>query len=291
MGNLAGFKREKRRIIKEVKMVGKIDIDKAKRERIIDEAGKLAKEKAVKYDGCATSTFEAICEAFKSEGIEFFTPEVQHIIAQGITGHQGGLAITGVGTCGAVSSAAFLISHVIGVTPEELAEDVNRNYAIAIPIVEYVVARFEEDYGAIDCLRLRYNRVQRAYDRLDPDAKMYEMIFGMYENEKCNACAAYCGADDEMPVARGARYAAEAICDLLGMEPEERKEVPPHFRGLTMTEITPRIQELIDELKRLGFGRPHEKISYRDYWTFKTKGKKGLEEKRIGRMSAPEQEK
>lgn len=269
-------------------MVGKIDIDKAKRERIIDEAGKLAKEKAVKYDGCATSTFEAICEAFKSEGIEFFKPEIQHLIAQGITGFQGGLAITGVGTCGAVSSAAFLISHIIGVTPEELAEDVNRNYAIAIPIVEYVVSRFEEDYGATDCLKLRYNRVQRAYDRLDPDAKMYEMIFGMYEKEKCGAITAYSGADDDMPVSRGARYASEAICDLLAMEPEERKEVPPHFMGLTMTEVTPRIQELIDELKQLGFGRPHEKISYRDYWTFKTKGKKGLEEKRVGRMSAPE---
>jgi hypothetical protein len=29
---------------------------------------------------------------------------------------------------------------------------------------------------------------------------MYEMFFGMYENEKCAACAAYCGAEDVMPV-------------------------------------------------------------------------------------------
>jgi hypothetical protein len=41
----------------------------------------------------------------------------------------------------------------------------------------------------------------------------------------------------------------------------------------------------------LGFGRPGENISYRDYWTFKLKGKKGLEEKRMGLMNAPKKEK
>jgi hypothetical protein len=272
-------------------MVKKIEIDKAKRERIIDKAGQLAKEKAAKYDACAPGTFEAICDAFKSEGIEFFPPEIQRMLVQGMIGLQGGIAMTGVGTCGAVSAAAFLISHVVGVTSEELAEDVNRNYAIAVPIVEYVVDRFEEDYGAIDCLRLRYNRVQRAYDRLDPDARMYEMLFGMCEKDKCAACAAYCGARDVMPVSRGARYAAEAMCDLLGMEPGERKEIPPHLQSLAIKEITPKLQELITELKRLGFGRPGENISYRDYWTFKLKGKKGLEEKRMGLMNAPKKEK
>jgi hypothetical protein len=236
-------------------MVGKIKIDEAKRNRIIEKAGQLAKERAAKYDACAAGTFEAICDAFKSEGIDFFSPEIQNMLVQGMIGLQGGIAMTGVGTCGAVSAAAFLISHVVGVTPKELAEEVNLNYAIAVPIVEYVVDRFEEDYGAIDCLRLRYNRVQRAYDRLDPDARMYEMFFGMYENEKCAACTAYCGASDIMPVSRGARYAVEAMCDLLAIEPEERKEVPPHLKSLAMKEMAPRLQEIISELRKLGFGR------------------------------------
>ena len=35
-------------------------------------------------------------------------------------------------------------------------------------------------------------------------------------------------------------------------------------------------------------GRPNEKLSYRDYRTFKLKGKKGVEAKRLGSLSAPE---
>jgi hypothetical protein len=272
-------------------MVAKIEIDDKKRMRIINKASELAKINSAKYDACAAGTFEAICDAFKSEGIEFFQPEIQHMLVQGMIGLQGGIGMTGVGTCGAVSAASFLISHVVNVTPEELAEDVNRNYAIAVPIVEYVVDRFEEIYGAIDCLRLRYNRVQRAYDRLDPDARMYEMFFGMYEKDKCGACADYCGASDITPVARGAWYASEAICDLLALEPEDRKEIPPHLKSLAIKEIAPKIQEVITELRKLGFGRPKENISYRDYWTFKLKGKKGLEEKRMGLTEAPKKEK
>jgi hypothetical protein len=272
-------------------MIGKIEMNKEKRERIIEKAGQLAKEKAAKYDACAAGTFEALCEAFKSEGIEFFSPDVQKILIQGMIGLQGGIGMTGVGTCGAVSASAFLISHVVGVTPEELAEEVNRNYAIAVPIVEYVVDRFEEDYGSIDCLTLRYNRVQRAFDRLDPDARMFEMFFGMFEQDKCGAFAPYCGACDVTPVSRGARYAAEAICDLLALEPQDRKEIPAHLRGLAVKEMAPRLKEIVAELKKLGFGRPSENISYRDYWTFKLKGQKGLEEKRMGLTKAPGKEK
>jgi hypothetical protein len=265
-----------------------IDIDT--KNRIIDRAGEISKITVAQLDACAPGTFAGICSAFREERIEFFTPQVEHIITQAMIGLQGGIGMTGVGTCGAVSAAAFLTSHVVGVTPDELAEDVNLNYAIAIPIVEYIVSRFEKDYGAIDCLRLRYNRVQRAFDRLDPDARMWEMLFGMYEKKKCGAFVKYCGACDICPVVRGARYAAEGMCDLLGMEPEKRKELPPHVRALSAKEMTPKIEELIRELRRLGFGRPGENISYRDYWTFKNKGKTGLEEERMGLTTAPEKE-
>jgi hypothetical protein len=93
-------------------------IDEATQNRIVDKAGEISKAKVAKLDACAPGTFAGICQAFRMEGIDC------------------------VGTCGAVSAAAFPISHVVGVTPEELTEDVNRNYAIAIPIVEYVVSRF-----------------------------------------------------------------------------------------------------------------------------------------------------
>jgi hypothetical protein len=213
-------------------MIERIEIDEGKRKRIIEKAGHLADEIGLKYMACAPATFGAICDAFRSEGIELFSPETQEALTQGMIGLHGGVAMTGVGTCGAVIASAFLISYVVGVTTEELSKDGNLNYAASVPVVEYVIDRFEEDYGAFDCLRLRYNRVQRAYDLLDPDARILEMTFAMYERGKCGMTAPHFeGGRDQTPPVRGARWAAEAICDLLEMKPEERKELPPPRNG------------------------------------------------------------
>jgi len=270
-------------------MLEKIKIDEGKRKRIIDKAGHLADELAFKYYACAPGTFAGICEGFKSEGIELFSPEVQEVLTRGFVGLQGGIGITGVGTCGAVSAGAFIISYVTGISSEELSKNVNLNYAIAIPVVTYVVDRFEETYGAIDCLRLRYNRVQRAYDRCDPDAKLYETLFAMYEKEKCGIMAAdYEGGRDQVPVVQGARWAAEGVCDLLEMEPEERKEMPEFVQDLDPAVMEPRLKKVVEALKELDFARPHEKLSYREYWAWKLKGKKGVEEGRLGSINAPE---
>ncbi|MGB9498813.1 MAG: hypothetical protein ACKVE4_03490 [Dissulfuribacterales bacterium] len=75
------------------------------------------------------------------------------------------------------------------------------------------------------------------------------------------------------------------------MEPEERKEIPPHFKGLGVKEIIPMLEKVVREVKKFGFGRPNESISYRDYLTFKQKGKSGLEKKRVGLISAPKKAK
>ena len=272
-------------------MIGKIEIDEAKRERIIDKAGHLADEVGAKYMACAPATFGAICDAFRSEDIELFTPEIQESLTQAMIGLHGGVAMTGVGTCGAVVASTFIISYVVGVTTKELMENGNLNYAASLPAVEYVIDRFEEDYGAIDCLRVRYNRVQRALDLMDPDARILEMTFALHQKNKCGMTSPdFEGGRDQTPPVRGARWASEAICDLLEMEPQERKELPPHLKGLGMQEMAPKLQKVVDALKELGWGRPNEKISYRDYRTFKLKGKKGVEEKRLGSLSAPRKE-
>jgi len=88
---------------------------------------------------------------------------------------------------------------------------------------------------------------------------------------------------------RGARWAAEAICDLLLMEPEERKKIPPHLRGLGPQEMASKLEKVAQALRELDWGRPDEKISYREYRTFKLKGKKGLEKARLGSVQAPKE--
>jgi len=54
-----------------------------------------------------------------------------------------------------------------------------------------------------------------------------------------------------------------------------------------MQEMAPEVMKVAEALKKLHFGRPEEKLSYREYWTFKMKGKKGVEEGRPGSISAP----
>jgi hypothetical protein len=63
-------------------MIEKIEIDEGKRERIIDKASHFADELGAKYMACAPATFGAICDAFRSEGIELFSPETQEAISQ-----------------------------------------------------------------------------------------------------------------------------------------------------------------------------------------------------------------
>jgi hypothetical protein len=270
-------------------MIGKIEIDQAKRERMIDRAGHLADEIGAKYMACAPATFAAICDAFREEDIELFPPETQEWLTQSMVGLHGGIAMTGVGTCGAVTAATFLISYVVGVSTKELAENGNLNYAASIPAVEYVIDRFEETYGAIDCLRIRYNRVQRAFDLTDPDGRIWEMIFAFFEKDKCGMTAEkFEGGRDQTAPVLGARWAVEAICDLLAMEPEQRKKLPPHLEGLGIQEMAPKLQKIAEMLKELGGGRPNQKISYRDYRKLKLEGKKAVEEGRVGSVPAPE---
>ena len=99
------------------------------------------------------------------------------------------------------------------------------------------------------------------------------------------------GGRDQTPPVRGARWAVEAICDLLEMEPEDRWDLPPHLRGLGPQEMMPKLQKVVEVLKELGWGRPEEKISYREYRKLKLKGKEGLEKERLGSVNAPKQEK
>ena len=165
----------------------KIELSQEKRDRIIENAGLFAVQAAAKYLSCAPGTFQGICDAFRGEGIELMPPEVERAIFCGIEGLHGGTAMTGVGTCGGASAACFLISYVAGVEQEDLEKDPALDVAACLPGAIYVIDRFEEEYGAFDCLRLRYNRVQRAVDFLDPDSRFWELLFAVTQKDKCGA--------------------------------------------------------------------------------------------------------
>jgi hypothetical protein len=209
----------------------------------------------------------------------------------GLQGLHSGVAFTGTGNCGGIIGSAFAIAYVVGITREDNTKNPRAGVAACIPVVEDIMDRFEENYGATDCLRLRYNRIQRAFDFLDPDATVWEMLFAVSQPQKCGVGASCfeCGRDQGMP-SMGARWGAESICDLLQKEPEERKKLPPHLEGLSPQELIPKVQKVAELMKELGLGRPEQKISWREYRKLKLKGKKGLEESRPCGVDAPEKE-
>lgn len=193
-------------------------------------------------DVCAPGIIVGICEAFHTEGTELFSRELEDAIAQGMIGLPGETDVTEVGTCGAVSVRCFFISRVMDVTLGEFMKDVNRNYATTAPICEYVVDRLRMDYRAIDCLRLRYNRVQRPFDQLGPDPRIWEMLFGPREKQNCGALMEYGGAADNHPMVRRSRYAAEVIPDLPSVAPTDREQVPPIFAFCGRRKSCPRFR-------------------------------------------------
>ncbi len=236
----------------------KIELTKAARDKLIENADKLAFEAATKYLSCAPGTFHGICEAFRNEGIELMPLEMQKGIFMGMQGLHGGTAMTGVGTCGGASAACFLISYVAGVTEEDLGRDPSLDVAACMPGAIYVIDRFEEAYGAFDCLRLRYNRVQRAVDFLDPDSRFWELLFAVSQKEKCGAFSERDFHEMDHPVIKAAMWGAEGICDLLQMDPEKRKEIPDDMHYPDTEQIEKKIAPLLTE-----FGYPTKKISYR----------------------------
>ena len=237
----------------------KVELSEEQRERIIENACRFALEAGRKYLACAPRTCEGICRAFREEGIELMPIEVEEAIHMGMMGLHGGTAASGVGTCGAVSAACFLIAYVVGLTRKEVMENSALGAAASLPGIINIVNRFEEEFGAIDCLRLRYNRTQRAFDFLDPDARFWEMMFIVAEKDKCGMLSARDPKEIDHPVVLAARLGAETICELLQMEPEERKTVPPELaRRPDMVEIEKKIAPILREM-----GYPNQKISYR----------------------------
>lgn len=85
------------------------------------------------------------------------------------------------------------------------------------------------------------------------------MVFIVAEKDKCGFLSARDSTELDHPVIMAAVWGAETICDLLEMEPEKRKEVPPELAERpNIAEIEQKIAPLLREM-----GYPNQKISYR----------------------------
>ena len=175
--------------------------------RCIQRARELAVEYQCTIVGCAHSSFSAVLDALREEGIELVSPQVQNEIFKGLIGLTGGFGNTHMGTCGAVLGSSFAISLAAGVGREEQEEQGKKMRWISYYNVKKGVGdKFMDQFGSIKCRDILLNRFGIAYDSQYPGRN--KEFFAMAKKVGCctpQACI----------IAQGAAYAVETIWDLL----------------------------------------------------------------------------
>ena len=192
-----------------------------RKETIVRKAKEL-KVQYRKYVGCSLMTFAAVVDAFRSEGIELFTPEVQEQISKGIYALTGGTAGQSTGTCGAVAAGTFLVSYVSDLgtkdltkeIPELTKEDLDKALVPFANAEQGITDKYMEQYGSIVCEAIRFKRNGRVFSFRRPDT-WDEMTQYMRDHPK------ECGSADvtsDHPSIMGVGWAVEAICALKGID-------------------------------------------------------------------------
>jgi len=180
-----------------------------KKERIVAKAKELGKENETKYIGCSQSSFAAVVDAFRSEGIELLTPEEQEKIFKGMVGLQGGTGGTSLGTCGAVIAPSFLVSMASGIGTKEQLEDKYKGSVSCANVINGVTSRFIKEFGSIVCRDICFRRWGRVLDFCRSDT-MREFLAKSKERPECQ--------DTRCTISIGAGWGAEQICDMMGIK-------------------------------------------------------------------------
>jgi hypothetical protein len=96
---------------------------KKSKEEIVNKAGELGVEYERNYQGCAQCSFGAIVDALRWGGLELIAEDVQEQLLAGLTVLSGGVAMTGNGSCGAVTGSGLAIGLAMGITPKKQLEN------------------------------------------------------------------------------------------------------------------------------------------------------------------------
>jgi len=180
-----------------------------KKEKIVAKAKELGKENETRYDGCSQSSFAAVVDAFRSEGIELVTPEEQETIFKAMVGLAGGTGTTGLGTCGAVLGPSFLVSLVSGIGTKEQLEDKYKCLASCTNVNNGVTSKFIKEFGSIVCRDICFRRWGRVLDFCRPDT-MQEFLARTKEYPECQ--------DTRCTISMGAGWGVEKICAMMKIE-------------------------------------------------------------------------
>jgi C_GCAxxG_C_C family probable redox protein len=154
-----------------------------------------ARELAFRYErdyrGCAQSTLAALQDVFEMRDDAVF---------RSASGLAGGIGLTNLGTCGALTGGAMAISMVFGREREEF-DDPHRKRMVAYRLCKQLADRFLEEYGSVVCGEIQEVHLGREYDLWDREGYSdFNQV--AYVEERCPGL-----------VGKAAEWAAEIILE------------------------------------------------------------------------------
>jgi hypothetical protein len=179
-----------------------------------------AKELGPAYErslvGCGHCSFAAVADSLKSQGIRLAAEEVEEKIFSGLIGLTGGFGNMGIGSCGALSGAAFAISLATGVTKEENAQDKTSRWLAYRDVKKYIGDKFLERWGALTCREIQIRNFGIALNSRIPERN--KELFKIASEKGC-------GTPEQCTIALAAGWATEGILEILNRTPDERERI------------------------------------------------------------------
>jgi len=122
------------------------------------------------FHGCAQCTIGALYEVF---------PKLRNEdIFKSASGMGGGVGLTCLGHCGALSGGVMVLSQIYGRELHQIS-DPERKRAVAFKLGEKLVSYFLDEYGTIICHQIQEKIMGRSFRLLDSqDKKIFEAMGG-----------------------------------------------------------------------------------------------------------------
>ena len=191
-------------------------MDPERRRCCIQRAKELGPAYERSLDGCGHCSFAAVMDSLKLEGIRLITEEAEEKAFSGLMGLTGGFGNMGIGSCGALSGAAFALSLATGVTKEENARDKTSRWLAYRDVKKYIGDKFVERWGALTCREIQIKNFGVALNSRIPERN--KELFK-------TATEKGCGTPDRCTIALAAGWATEGVLEILDRSPEERERI------------------------------------------------------------------
>jgi C_GCAxxG_C_C family probable redox protein len=152
----------------EAKMDGK------QRGRLLEQAYELGAECAKKYKGCSQCVVVAVQDTL---GIR------DDAVFKASTGLAGGIGLSGIGPCGAISGGVLVLSQLAGRERSNMADPENVRFK-SYDLAKKLVDAYLHEFGAIACRDVQIKKFGRPYYlRDDHEKRKFQDAGG--NDEKC----------------------------------------------------------------------------------------------------------